>query len=193
MMKRCLSVSILALAVAGPAHAVVKQDASKPVVKAKRSPATAAARATLAPEVLVPVVLSSEQLAVARKVLVGKIQCELAVQVTLTADPVSAGRFVLEVGNKRYVMAPVVTSTGAVRLEDVLADAVWLQLANKSMLMSQKEGKRIADDCMNADQSLVTQALLRSPPPSLLDAPPAALVPVGSGGVVQEMVQNATK
>jgi hypothetical protein len=32
----------------------------------------------------------------------------------------------------------VATSTGTVRLEDKQAGAVWLQIANKSMLMNQK-------------------------------------------------------
>jgi hypothetical protein len=60
--------------------------------------------------------------------------------------------------------------------------------------MNQKEGKRLADDCMNPEQLLVAQALERNPVPGLLDEPKTALVPVGSGGAVQEMVQgSATK
>jgi hypothetical protein len=36
-----------------------------------------------------------------------------------------------------------------VRLEDNSAGIVWLQLPSKSMLVSQKEGRRIADECIN--------------------------------------------
>lgn len=168
-------------------------ETGKTAPKATRSPAKAAARATAEPIALAPVVLSPEQEAIAKRVLVGKIQCELAVGVTLTPDAHSVGRFLLEIGHKRFVMEPVVTSTGAVRLEDAASGAVWIQLANKSMLMNQKEGKRLADDCMNPDQLVVAQALERNPAPSLLDAPKAALVPTGPGGGVQEMTPNARK
>jgi hypothetical protein len=127
---------------------------------------------------------------IAKKVLVGKINCELGAVVTMTNDEHSPGRFFLDLGNKRYAMLPVVTSTGAVRLEEESSGAVWLQLGNKSMLMNQKEGKRLADDCMNPDQLLVAQALERNPQPGLLDAPKDALVPIGAGGKVQELVPN---
>jgi len=190
MMKHLIVGLLLPLAMALPAQAV---EPAKPVAKTKRSPAKAALRAAEEPEALAPVVLSPEQEAIARKVLVGKIQCELAVQVTMTPDAHSLGRFVLEIGRKRYLMEPVVTSTGAVRLEEASSGAVWLQLANKSMLMNQKEGKRLADDCMNPDQLLVAQALERNPVPGLLDAPKAALVPVVASSGVQEMVPNAIK
>lgn len=180
----------LAIAMALPAQAV---EPGKPVAKTPRPPAKAALRATAEPQALAPVVLSPEQEAIAKKVLVGKIQCELSVQVTMTPDAHSLGRFVLEIGRKRYLMEPVVTSTGAVRLEEASSGAVWLQLANKSMLMNQKEGKRLADDCMNPDQLLVAQALERNPVPGLLDAPKAALVPVVASSGVQEMAPNAIK
>ena len=187
MMKHLIVGLSLPLAIALSAQAV---EPSKPEAKAARSPAKAALRATAEPEALAPVVLSPEQEAIAKKVLVGKIQCELAIQVTLTPDAHSLGRFLLEIGRKRFLMEPVVTSTGAVRLEEASSGAVWLQLANKSMLMNQKEGKRLADDCMNPDQLLVAQALERNPVPGLLDAPKDALVPIGSGGAVQELVLN---
>ena len=70
-------------------------------------------------------------------------------------------------------MFPVETSTGAIRLEDPKGGAVWLQLANKSMLMSQKHGQRLADACVNTDQALVAEMMIKNPPPSLLDAPGA--------------------
>ncbi len=190
MMKYLIVGLLLPLAVALPAQAA---EPGKPVAKATRSPAKAALRATAEPEVLAPVVLSPEQEAIAEKVLVGKIQCELSVQVTMTPDAHSLGRFVLEIGRRRHLMEPVVTSTGAVRLEEASSGAVWLQLANKSMLMNQKEGKRLADDCMNPGQLLVAQALERNPVPGLLDASKTVLVPIVADGGVQEMVPRAIK
>ncbi len=142
------------------------------------------------PVVLAPVEVSAEQLELANRVLVGKINCEMSVVVTMTNDTLSPGRFFLDIGTKRYAMLPVLTSTGAVRLEEESSGAVWLQLGNKSMLMNQKEGKRLADDCRNPDQLLVAQALERNPQPGLLDAPKDALVPIGAGGSVQELIPN---
>lgn len=177
---------LLAAAISLPAFAADNKAASKPAAKTT----THAPVKHAEPKVLEPVVLSPEQMAIANKVLVGKINCELGAVVVMTNDEHSPGRFFLDMGTKRYVMLPVVTSTGAVRLEEESSGAVWLQLGNKSMLMNQKEGKRLADDCMNPDQLLVAQALERNPQPGLLDAPKDALVPIGAGGKVQELVPN---
>lgn len=184
---------LLALVISGhPAHALVKDGTVKPAVKPARTHSKASAVVAVN-QTPAPTVLSAEQLAVAEKVLVGTSQCELAVVVTMRTDAQTAGRFVLEVGRKRYLLDPVVTSTGAVRLEERSSGAVWLQLANKSMLMNQKLGQRIADDCMNPQQQLVAQALLQTPAPHLLDAPKDALVPLVSDKVAQEMVPNTIK
>jgi hypothetical protein len=82
-----------------------------------------------------------------------------------------AGRFILELGRQRYSMVPVPTLSGAIRLEDSAAGVVWLQLSNKSMLMSQKLGWRLADDCASADQMIVARELMRNSAPGLLDGP----------------------
>ena len=185
MMKHSVvGLLLLAIAAAFPAVAADK-PASKSATKAHSAPVKHAE-----PVVLSPVALSGEQMAIAQKVLVGKINCELGTVVTMTNDEHSPGRFFLDLGNKRYALLPVLTSTGAVRLEEESSGAVWLQLGNKSMLMNQKEGKRLADECMNPDQLLVAEALEKNPQPSLLDAPKDALVPIGSGGKVQELVPN---
>ena len=63
------------------------------------------------------------------------------------------------------------TATGAVRLEDQHAGAVWIQIANKSMLMNQKLGQRMADECMSPQQFTVAEGFKKNPPPSLLDSP----------------------
>ena len=49
-------------------------------------------------------------------------------------------------------MHPVESRTGAIRLEDPMRGAMWLQLGNKSMLMSQKLGQRLADECQSPQQ-----------------------------------------
>ena len=116
--------------------------------------------------------MSPEELAIAQRVYVGQIACELGATVSVTADPEAPGHF--HVGGKgfKYHMAPVVTSTGTVRLEDPAGGAVWLQIANKSMLMDQKRGQRLADECMSPEQIVVAEAIKKTPPPSLFEAKP---------------------
>ncbi len=115
--------------------------------------------------------LSPAELAIAALIYQGSMPCELGASVTVTADPKAPGYFDLQIKNLKYRMLPVVTSTGAIRLEDQQAGAVWLQLSNKSMLMNQKLGQRLADVCMNPEQVIVAERLVKSPAPGLLDAP----------------------
>lgn len=118
--------------------------------------------------------LTPEQLAIAESVHTGTLPCELGAQVELTQDAASPGYFNLSGKGFRYRLHPVQTSTGAVRLEDPRDGAVWIQLANKSMLMDQKHGRRLADECASPAQVAVAEALKKNPPPSLLDPQPAA-------------------
>lgn len=115
--------------------------------------------------------LSPDELAMAERVYVGQMACELGASVNVTSDPQAPGHFHLEGKGFRFHMAPVLTSTGAVRLEDSKAGAVWLQIANKSMLMDQKRGQRLADDCMGPEQVAVAETLKKAPAPNLLETP----------------------
>ena len=129
-------------------------------------------------------VLAQVGAGVLAQVYVGRIPCELGVVVTLEADPLQAAQFIMKVDKQTYLLTPVETSTGVIRLEDKKAGAVWLQLANKSMLMNQKLGRRIADECMNPMQISVAQALKANPAPSLLDAPNTPVAQPSTAGQV---------
>lgn len=118
--------------------------------------------------------LTPAELDIAQRVQVGNLPCELGASVTLAADPSAPGYFNLQLKNLKYRMVPVATTTGAIRLEDRKAGAVWLQLANKSMLMNHKLGQRLADVCMSQVQVAIAEAMEKNPPPSVLDAPKAA-------------------
>ncbi len=118
--------------------------------------------------------LSPAELAVAERVHAGRLPCAEGVTVNIQADAASPGYFNVQASKRQYRMFPVATTTGAIRLEDPQAGAVWLQLANKSMLMDQKLGKRVADECASPEQLAVAQALKANPAPSVLDAPAAA-------------------
>ncbi|MBC7608590.1 MAG: hypothetical protein H7228_03295 [Polaromonas sp.] len=118
--------------------------------------------------------LTPAELSIAERVYVGKLPCELGATVTLTADPKNPGYFEVLGKNFKYRMFPVPTTTGAIRLEDRKAGAVWLQLANKSMLMNQKLGMRLADECASPAQLAVAEAIKKAPAVSVLDAPATA-------------------
>lgn len=121
--------------------------------------------------VLAPRSLNADELALADRVHTGRIACELGQHVNVSKDAKNPGHFLVSGSGFNFHMAPVGTSTGVVRLEDAKAGAVWLQIANKSMLMNQKQGKRLADECMSPEQLQVAEAIKKNPPQSLLDAP----------------------
>ena len=143
-----------------PAHHAKAAKAKKPEAKAVPEPV---------PEV---VVLTPEEKAIAERVYTGHIVCELGASVQIDPDAKSPGSFFVSGKGFKYHMHPVVAATSAVRLEDPRSGAVWIQIANKSMLMNQKLGQRMADDCMSTQQAQVTQAMKTAPAPSLFDTPP---------------------
>ncbi len=116
------------------------------------------------------VTLTPADIEVAKRVYVGEIPCELGASINI-APARREGFFLVRTKDMRFYMHPVESRTGAIRLEDPKRGAMWLQLGNKSMLMSQKLGQRLADDCMNPAQHAVNEALKKNPAPSLLDAP----------------------
>ncbi len=125
--------------------------------------------------------LSPEELATARKVYTGDIPCELGATVHITPHK-REGFFIVRAGIQRFRMQPVESRTGAIRLEDPRAGAMWLQLGNKSMLMSQKMGRRLADDCMAPAQAAMAETLKKNPLPSLLEPLPATRVAAPTPG-----------
>ena len=144
--------------------------AKKPVVSANRTNLKSAAKNVAAGIEAAEAAMTPDELAIAERVHVGNLPCELGASVTLTPDVRAPGYFDMQGKNFKYRMFPVRTSTGAIRLEDQKAGAVWLQLANKSMLMNQKLGIRLADECMSPLQVAVAENLKLNPPVSILEA-----------------------
>ncbi len=171
---------------AAVAQTPARQPVAKPAAPAAKAPtkrAPLARSAAKAVEEVTPieedstVVLSDADLAIAQRVYVGQIPCELGSSVEITPAK-RQGFFLVQVKNvrnARYYMHPVESRTGAIRLEDPKRGALWLQLGNKSMLMSQKLGARLADECMSPDQLTLAEEMKKNPPRSLLDPvdPPA--------------------
>ncbi|MEO0002359.1 MAG: hypothetical protein RLZZ22_51 [Pseudomonadota bacterium] len=113
--------------------------------------------------------LQDDELALSAQVAVGRIPCELGQTVNLSPDRDAPGYFHLQLKNQRFHLRPVMSATGALRLEDQVRGAVWIQLANKSMLMDQKQGRRLADECMSPLQAAYAEHLKHNPAPNLLD------------------------
>ena len=147
----------------------------KPAVSASRTELKSTAKNIAAGIEAAEAALTPEEIAIAERVYIGRLPCELGAFITLTAEKKTPGYFDVEGKNFKYRMFPVPTTTGTVRLEDRKAGAVWLQMGNKSMLMNQMLGTRLADECMSPAQVAVAEALKLNPPVSVLDAPkPAA-------------------
>ena len=175
-----LAASSLAVAQTPSKPAAVKPVSAKPVAAkpaaAKPAAKTSTAKASTAKAVPAAVPepeLGAAELAVADLVHLGHLPCELGASVQLRADPVRPGYFDLQIQKTHYRMVPVTTTTGAIRLEDAKAGAVWLQLANKSMLMNHKLGQRMADECQSERQMVVAERLKTQPAPSVLEPLPA--------------------
>jgi hypothetical protein len=115
------------------------------------------------------VVLTPEDMAAAKAVITGHIKCELGASIDIEADAKKEGFFNVTLGKQKFRMHPVNSRTGAIRLEDPRAEAMWLQLGNKSMLMSQKKGERLADQCQAAQQLVVEEEMKKNPPKSLFE------------------------
>jgi hypothetical protein len=169
MKKLLLSAFLIALPVVTWAQPSSKLENANKVPSNSRLEAKSKANQMAAGIMAAEAALTPAELEIAARVHLGKLPCELDAFVTLMADPQSPGYFDVHTKTQKYRMFPVETSTGAIRLEDHKAGAVWLQLANKSMLMNHKMGKRLADACMNPDQIVVAEKMLKNPAPGLLD------------------------
>ena len=167
---------------AAPAAKPAAAPAAKAAPKAAAPQSAAATRrsALKAVEEVTPmdddpsIKLTPEDLEIAKRVYVGTIPCELGASVTITPSEKRPGFFLVQTGKSRFRMHPVESRTGAIRLEDPRAGAMWLQLGNKSMLMSQKIGQRLADECASPAQVTYADEIKKNPLPSILDPLPPA-------------------
>ena len=162
--------SLFAQAQGGTAEATKAK--AKPAAKVAAKPAVAkqvAPKPVAHREVPPQPPLEADLMAISEQVHLGTIPCEMGQKVLLTADPLSPGRFYMSVQQHRFHLTPVISSTGAIRLEDPEGGAFWIQLSNKSMLMSSKLGQRLADECQSPAQLAVAEAMKLAPPINLLD------------------------
>lgn len=166
-----LSLAMLTATAWAESDARHKANAKQPAAKtaAHKPVGKAAAHAPAAARPVAENPMGQEELSIAQRVHKGQLPCELGAAVSVEPDHAQPGYFNVQGKGFQFRMHPVATSTGAIRLEDQKAGAVWLQLANKSMLMDQKKGQRLADECAHPEQAAYAAQMKTNPPPTLFD------------------------
>ena len=151
--------------------APAKKAPAKRASTAKKGAAVAAGAGAAAAAAAIPAqqTLTPAEMTIAKQDYQGRISCELGASVNIAKDSEKPDYFIVEGKGFKYHMSPVSTSTGTVRLEDQHAGAMWLQVANKSMLINRKLGQRLADECMSPEQNQVAEAIKKNPPAALFE------------------------
>jgi len=158
----------LAPAAAPTAAAAVQALPAKPY-----TPSQPARPSPLLPEAasttVVPVVASAPTPAApATEVWAGAYQCEHAEKVSMRPGQ-GPDMVELQWKAQRWQMRRVDSRSGAMRLEDASARMVWIQLPNKSMLLDQRQGRRLLDECQHDVQVQTAAQMKNNPPPALFD------------------------
>ncbi|CAN5873240.1 hypothetical protein BH11PSE8_BH11PSE8_11570 [soil metagenome] len=138
----------------------------KPATKSPSAKPKAAARHTAAkkappakgPVEMVPFAATPEQMQAADRVYYGAYDCEFKQTIDIVANPKYAGYVDVKHGKAAYLMKPVLSSTGAIRLEDIRGETLMVQIASKSMLLNVKTAQRLVDDCISPKQRELVEA-----------------------------------
>jgi opacity protein-like surface antigen len=156
-MKRILAVAVLSCLAALNAQAATKV-ATK--TKAKAAPVAAPLPAA-----------TPEQIQAAGYVHYGDYACEFKQAIKVSRDEKNEGYVDVVYGKQSFTMKPVLSSTGALRIEDVKGVGLLLQIAYKSMLMDVKNGRRLVDGCQHEKQLDLQKADEGKPATSMMDGP----------------------
>jgi hypothetical protein len=148
---RCAPIvaALIASVVAAPALAAdrIKQPAKPAAKTAPAKPAFTVADA------------SPDQVKAAELVFYGGYDCEFSQNVSVTQSAKYPAYADVKFGHSTWLMKPVLSSTGAIRLEDVHGQTLMVQIASKSMLLDVKAGKRLVDECICPKQrELIAEA-----------------------------------
>lgn len=154
-----LSTLGFAVALCAASFSSMSQTAAQPAKAPAAKPAKAApAKKAAAPVVADPVAATPAQLAAAERVFYGTYLCEFDKSVQVSTLAKFPGYAELRFGKSVYVMKPVASDTGAIRLEDVKGETLVIQIANKSMLLNVKSGQRLLDGCVSDKHTKVAAA-----------------------------------
>lgn len=147
MTRTALTAAVLTALALAAVPAAAQNAPAKPAAK----PAAKAAAPAAAPVQLAAA--GPEQLEAAERTLYGAYDCEFDQKVNIAASKRAPGYVEVQFKNSVFTMKPVLSSTGALRLEDVTGRTLMLQIANKSMLMDTKIGQRLVDSCIHPEQA----------------------------------------
>jgi hypothetical protein len=134
------------------------QPAKAPAAKQAKPVKAKPAKKAAAPVAADPEAANPAQLAAAERVFYGTYLCEFDKSVQVSSIPKFPGYAELRFGKSVYVMKPVASETGAIRLEDVKGETLVIQIANKSMLLNVKSGRRLLDGCVSDKHTKVAAA-----------------------------------
>jgi hypothetical protein len=149
---RLAAVALALVAQSGmtPVAAQTAQPAKNPPARKGVPPPTTAAQRAALPAA------DEQQLAAAEFVHYGKYVCDEKIEIFVEKDQRAPGY--VDVRHKKdiWVMKPVASATGAVRLEDIDKNVLLVQIPYKSMLLNVRSGQRIVDSCQH-DNQLATE------------------------------------
>lgn len=133
----------------------------KPIAKAAPKAPAAKGKATAKKAQPVdepPTPATEEQRNASQRVYYGEYQCEFKQTLHIHPSDQHPAYVDLRFAKARYLMKPVLSSTGAIRLEDVKGQTLMVQIASKSMLLNVKAGIRLVDDCVGEGHLAETAA-----------------------------------
>ena len=147
---------VIALALALPTMgqaATASKPAAKTTPKAPTKKAVAKKATKPAPVAAAPLsAADDEQKTAAGLTHLGEYACEFNQTVTVATNNLSPGYIDVVHNKQTWIMKPVLSSTGALRLEDVKGRMLMIQIANKSMVMDAQAGQRVVDGCQHEKQ-----------------------------------------
>ena len=150
--QAALTLTLLGAWSAAPAQTPAPKPAAqgatgvaKPAVKRGKTPPAKSAALAIAPA-------DPEQISAAERVFYGVYDCEFNQSINIVASAEHFAYVDLKLAKTSYLMKPVLSSTGAIRLEDVRNETLMVQIASKSMLLNVKTGQRLVDACVSPKQ-----------------------------------------
>jgi hypothetical protein len=181
---KSLASSVIAVALALAGGVAMAADAP-----AKKNPRTAKpAAAVKLPEA------TPDQEKAAELVHYGVYECEFNQSVNILASTTYHFYVNVKHGKTTWLMKPVLSTTGAVRLEDVKGETLIVQIATKSMLLNVKTGQRIVDACISPRHRELLEAAKTSKPADVTEGgaalPTGGTSPPGAGAASTPMAPS---
>ena len=143
-MKHTMSTLLIALMAFGAQQAFAQSDASAPAKQARKAAAKKAKGKKAVSE--------AEKEPDTSGLTQVDFKCAQGAQVTLYRNPSDDKQVEMRWMHHMHHMMRIDTTTGADRFEDPNAGLVWIGIPAKGMLLDQKKGLQLANECRNPQQ-----------------------------------------